>query len=599
MSKILAVIVTYNGAEWLRYCLQPFVEKREGIDVMVVDNASTDHTVELIHRHYPFVEVVERQANGGFGNANNIAMEQALVRGYQGVMLINQDAQCSTQVIETLAERTTLDPTIGIASPLHYNDLSYTQLDRAFRSYDIPSHTSAAFTPTPFINAALWYIPRQTLERVGIFCPLFFHYGEDLDYCHRVVAEGLQVGFYPDLQAAHLRPDAPPSADKQKRLSFAFHLAEMTHPSLPSWKRIWRGVGLSMANALIKWNSGYLHNAHTLWRMRYEIRLWNKRPAPDVEGLQRCLERRTEAPVLLLVYNRPQHTAQLLQDLFLQPEAEATPIFILSDGAKSEADREAVEQVREICRHYLGPHLQLREQATNVGLAHNVVAGIQWVLQRYDRIIVLEDDLRLAPYCLRWMNDALDCYERDSSVAHIHAGSFYTHPWLPKLPNNHRLSFVGSWGWGTWRNRWQRYWEPSGEKLLEQMKRSPEVMALFDHGGAMPFSRMLRKQVIGENDSWAVRWHASLLLHQKVSINAYPPLVTNTGFDGTGTHSGGGGRYHTALAPYPLYAKASSAATQEMHGYDPIAQRHLQRYYRYFNSKLVKGYYKLRELLHL
>ena len=102
---------------------------------------------------------------------------------------------------------------------------------------------------------------------------------------------------------------------------------------------------------------------------------------------------------------------------------------------------------------------------------------------------------------------------------------------------------------------------------------------------------MLRRQIAGENNSWAVRWHASLLLHQKLSINTNPPLVSNDGFDGSGTHSGGGGRYHTAVAPYPLYADPIAPTSE-----DPEAYHILRRYYVRTNNKVMKGWYKLKEL---
>lgn len=71
----------------------------------------------------------------------------------------------------------------------------------------------------------------------------------------------------------------------------------------------------------------------------------------------------------------------------------------------------------------------------------------------------------------------------------------------------------------------------------------------------MPFEQMLQAQVEGRNSSWAVRWHASVVLHQRLSINANPPLVVNAGFDGTGRHASNDDRYHTPLALYPIYAE--------------------------------------------
>lgn len=589
VAETLVVIVTYNAREWLSVCLSPFQEDRETLDILVVDNASTDGTPELIRREYPFVRLVVRPTNLGFGMGNNLGLEYALANGYKGVMLINQDATCTADTIRTLADRCSQDQSIGIASPVHYSDRTQETIEKGFAHY-CPTAVGDCFRSVDFINAALWYIPRQALIEVGLFAPFFFQYGEDLDYCHRVRSAGLRVGYFPDLGGAHYRSNGSIPADKRKHLDYVYHLAEFANPLHSPQQRYRYGIVGLVKKALQHRDTFYLRKAQELWSRRHLINHWLSRPRLDPDGLRRALSRTDQAPVLLLVYNRPEHTKRVLADFWRQPEAPETPLYILSDGGTGAE----VEEVRKIIRDEArrSPNVTVWLQPTNQGLARNVTDGVGRVLERHDRVIVLEDDLELSPYFLRWMNDCLDTYASCPEIAHIHGGTFYARRGLHP---NHLLRFAGSWGWATWRDRWQSLWEPDGLKLLRQLDAMPysEYKEHFDYGGFQKFSRMLRRQTMGENDSWAIRWHASLLLNDKLSVNAYPPMVNNRGFDGTGVHSANDDRYHTAVCPYPQYATPSAGGTPTE---DPEAYRILKRYYARHNNKVAKGLLKIKEL---
>lgn len=585
---ILVAIVTYNGLKWIDGLLQPFVQDREGIEVAVVDNASTDGTLQLIASQYPFVKLHRRPSNLGFGMANNLLIEQVMAdETYSGIYLLNQDASVNPQAIRTLAHFAAEHPDIGLLSPLQIG--ADGEVESGFAHY-LPRHTEQPFTELTFVNAAHWYLPRHTLLRVGLFSPLFAHYGEDVDYANRVKHAGLKIGYMPEVTAYHYRPRQPIPPAKQLHLKHAYHLSEAINPLYSSLKRLYRGLIIPTLEALFATGESrkeLWQMTQRLWRLRPTMRLWIHRPSPDLEGLRRCLARESYAPILLLVYNRPHHTRRILQQILSQPEITQTPIYIWSDGAKTPEDSQNVEHVRELCRTTL-PQATLYCQPFNVGLARNVVEGVNTILQRHGRVVVVEDDLSLSPYFLRWMNDALDLYADKPQIAHLHTGTFYT---SPRLRHNHPLHFAGSWGWATWHDRWATLWEPDGSKLLTELTHQPTLYRRFRYRGQMDFAKMLRRQISGQNDSWAVRWHASLLLHHKLSINTNPPLTTNEGFDNSGTHSGGGGRYHTALSPYPLYADPHTPEREE-----PQALRILQNYYLRTNNKLVKGWYKLKEL---
>ncbi len=198
--------------QWIDRCLGALHTANLLQTTVVVDNASTDQTVAHIRDNYPQVHLIEPGRNLGFGAGNNLGINYALSQGADAVFLLNQDAwplaDAVTQLINAAAE----DSTIGIVSPVHLQADEQT-LDQLFASYLAQSHTTLGISSTPvevdFVNAAAWLLPRQTLERVGGFSPLFYHYGEDRDYAARLAYHGLRTVVVPTAHCVHDRGDRP------------------------------------------------------------------------------------------------------------------------------------------------------------------------------------------------------------------------------------------------------------------------------------------------------------------------------------------------------------------------------------------------------
>lgn len=257
---------------------------------------------------------------------------------------------------------------------------------------------------------------------------------------------------------------------------------------------------------------------------------------------------KTYAPILLFVYNRPEHLKQLIASLQANAEAAQSMLFIYTDAARNKADEEQVNKVREVIRHIDGfASIEVVERATNWGLARNIIGGVTEQIRRYGRVIVLEDDLVVAPYFLRFMNDALEAYKDEPQVGHIQACDFTQDA---SLPDTFLIKFTGSWGWATWERAWQHF-NPDGQALLNELE-NRRLTRRFDFNGNYRFTRMLRRQVQGKNNSWAIRWNASLFLKDILSLNVGRSLVQNNGFDGSGTHCGGGNLYGSQLWMQPL-----------------------------------------------
>lgn len=237
------------------------------------------------------------------------------------------------------------------------------------------------------------------------------------------------------------------------------------------------------------------------------------------------------SPIVLFVYNRLQHTTQTIEALRKNDLASESDLFIFSDAPKSASEHEAVRTVREYIHHMDGfKSITVIERPVNLGLANSIIDGVTSIVNKYGRVIVMEDDLVTSPHFLRYMNDALAFYESNKKVASIHG---YVYP-IEGLPETFFLRGADCWGWATWSDRW-RFFEPDGEKLLASLK-SQGLINRFDLNGSYSFSKMLKDQINGLNNSWAVRWHASAFLNQTFTLYPGKSLVENIGNDGSGTH---------------------------------------------------------------
>jgi FkbM family methyltransferase len=238
------------------------------------------------------------------------------------------------------------------------------------------------------------------------------------------------------------------------------------------------------------------------------------------------------APIALFAYRRPAHLAKVLQALRQNPEASRTELFVFSDHCKSSADAADVEAVRAVLCNidgFAASHVVLRD--SNYGLARNITEGISEVLANRTDVIIVEDDIVVAPHFLRFMNDALRTYRDTPRVGSI---SGYCYPVSEPLPETYFIRGSDCWGWATWRDRWSFY-NPDSRALLAELD-ARKLTQAFDFDGAMSFSQMLKDQIAGKNNSWAARWHASCYLRNLMILYPGRALARNIGFDGSGTH---------------------------------------------------------------
>lgn len=271
------------------------------------------------------------------------------------------------------------------------------------------------------------------------------------------------------------------------------------------------------------------------------------------------------APIALFVYNRPQHTERTLK--FLQQNSLATEsrLFVFSDGAKTPADEAKVAEVRDLLKTIDGfKSVKIIIRKENMGLANSIIDGVSSLVKTYKQVIVLEDDLIISPHTLTYFNEALNRYRNNEKVMHIGA---YMYPLKDnQLPETFFYRAATSWGWATWERAWQHF-EPNIDTLISQFDNKKKHA--FSIENTMNFWKQMRDFKNGKNNSWAIRWYASIFLKGGLTLNPAQSLVNNIGHDGTGIHSGINDIYNVIINPkaikeFPVELKENEAAYRDI-----------------------------------
>jgi len=275
------------------------------------------------------------------------------------------------------------------------------------------------------------------------------------------------------------------------------------------------------------------------------------------------------APIALFVYNRPAHTKRTIEALQRNVGARESELVVFCDGLREGGDQAQVAAVRELVASVSGfKSVTVIERENNFGLSQSFIQGINWMMEQYERIIVVEDDNLTSPYFLQFMNDALNMYDKDLDVASICG---YSYPTKNQLPETYFLSGVDTWGVALWRRGWGVF-EEDASKLLHELQMKG-LGYEFDWRGQRPLISMLEAQARAEIDSWTIRWLASAFLAGMFTLYPGKSFVQNIGNDGTGTHAKDSGTYNVQLANAPLDVGRMPVEQNEE------AYRELQRFF--------------------
>ena len=240
------------------------------------------------------------------------------------------------------------------------------------------------------------------------------------------------------------------------------------------------------------------------------------------------------APIVVFGFNRPDALKNTIASLLNNEEAKFSDLFVFVDGPREGkmGEKEKVKEVREYVKSITGfKSLHYTFSENNKGLADSIIRGVSEVINQYDRIIVLEDDLVLMPNFLNFLNQGLDYYENNQKVMSVCGHSCKVQTPADYPYDAYFFSRSSSWGWATWKDRWNLVdWELNDwDKVVANRK------AFINSEGSDVF-KMLNDWKRGRNHSWAIRFCYAQFIQKKLSVIPNKSLVDNEGFGGDGTN---------------------------------------------------------------
>lgn len=315
---------------------------------------------------------------------------------------------------------------------------------------------------------------------------------------------------------------------------------------------------------------------------QYADLYWDREPAEKEKFIAQL------APIVLFTYNRLKHTKQTIEALQENVYASDSELFIYSDAPKTDKAVAEVQAVRDYLHSINGfKKITIIERDENWGLARNIIDGVTSIVNKYGKIIVLEDDIVTSRYFLKYMNDALKIYENESRVMEING---YAAPMETEgLPETYFLEFADCWGWATWDRAW-KFFKRNPEELRDSF--SQEEIKKFNLDGAYKgFWQQVLDNCDGRLYTWAIFWHAAIFQNNGISLMVRDSLVINEGFDGSGEHCSNNDCFfvpinNCAIEKYPIKICENL-----------MVRKRIKNFYKKTNSSFlsrIKGFLKRR-----
>ena len=241
------------------------------------------------------------------------------------------------------------------------------------------------------------------------------------------------------------------------------------------------------------------------------------------------------APIILVAYNRYEHFKKTLKALSINDFSNQSNLYIFVDGPKQSKDIEQIKKIVDEAGNFklFFKNLEVIERKENLGLSENITKSVTNIINRYGRVIVLEDDIVPSKNFLKYMNDALDHYSLDKNIWHINACSPVND--FNKENETYFSRLMNCWGWGTWKDRWAFY-QKDTNNLVSQF--SKEEIKRFNFDNTANFWDQVIENKKGIINTWAIFWYATIFKKNGLCLSPYLSYVKNIGFDGTGSNSG-------------------------------------------------------------
>jgi hypothetical protein len=286
------------------------------------------------------------------------------------------------------------------------------------------------------------------------------------------------------------------------------------------------------------------------------------------------------APIVLFVFNRPDHTKRTLESLAANRLASESILYIYADGPKVNSNKDELEEIaktRAVIRQRIWcKEIYIIEHSKNLGLTKSIVNGITEVINRHSKVIVLEDDIVTSQGFLSYINSALDVYENENKVMHV-SGFLPLTTGANKLPETFFLRSMNCWGWGTWKDSWDKL--ILDIDVLEENIIKRRDFSAFDLEGTAQNFIQISQNKSEQINTWAIKWYSSIFMNNGLCLYPKQSLIKQIGFDGSGTHccSYDKNRYDVVLAGNIEVLKSDIVESK-------IGKKYIKRFYRFGND---------------
>ena len=299
------------------------------------------------------------------------------------------------------------------------------------------------------------------------------------------------------------------------------------------------------------------------------------------------------APIVLFVYNRPWHTIQVLESLKVNILSRNSKLYIFSDGPKPNADQKEIlliEEVRKLIQqeNWCGD-VEIIQRHQNLGLAQSILTGVSQIISKHGKIIVLEDDIKVDPLFLSYMNEGLQTFKENKKIFHINGFNNESNLQF-LLKDFYLLKFMSCWGWATWEDRWDNL-ITDHRKIYDTITKDSKTLSKFNYEDTLKFHYQLMDNFEGRIKTWAILWYSTIFLNNGLCLTPRNTLVENIGLDGTGINSAKTNVY-TRL--YPPVSNLRIKNMKKVILKEKFSSRlHLKLFYRYGKifslKKLLNG----------
>lgn len=243
------------------------------------------------------------------------------------------------------------------------------------------------------------------------------------------------------------------------------------------------------------------------------------------------------SPIVIFSYNRVAKIKKLINSLKKNKEFKNSKIYIFQDNYKKKDEKKNIRKIMKV-KKYLSnlkyENINVSFRKTNYGLAKNITSGVSKIFKRYEKIIVLEDDLLVSKNFLKFMNDALNFYQNKKKIWHISGWSYDISEINNLNFDNYFLSFPSSWGWATWKNRW-KYFNKNPANIIK--KENIKSINRFNLDNSYNFFSQIERNFLKEINTWAVFWYYNMFKKKKLCVYPKNNLIINTGFDKNATNT--------------------------------------------------------------